>query len=378
MCLRREARAQDCYALPHLYELAASMGGARLDLVGVGRQLARERGMPEAVRALESLATLQDASRGRFERDLVRAVHESAYRVPDAIDALPVDGEGGAVRRGDLLFLFVNGLGQREKSFSTRLLTESVDHLRSRGFRAEVLETGPYASTERNGEVILAQLKSRLAAPETRHVVIVAVSKGTHDLIHALSLSDTVASRVLSPMELGKLRYVVSISGVVRSSAIAGWLARSRRFPARLVRTFMRAPLVGNFPNLDGVESLTRDPWEHVSADVLRDLDCVWLSFVVFPDGADGSPKTGFVRRKVLRSLRGSQEVGPYDGLTESASSLLPPGTGLEQWVVRVRGAHGIVKGMYVDGTPVVTKGRGAPALQIIDPLLRTLPLPRS
>jgi hypothetical protein len=376
-CMAVPARAQNALAVPPPYHVVASIGASHLDLVTVGRELARERGMAEARDTLEGLVLLQDASRGRFERDLVRAAHGAEHAVPGSIGALPRSAAGGMARK-DVVFLFVNGLGQKRESFCTTVLHDAVAHLRTQGFGAEILTTSPYAASEANGEVLLRQLKTALAQEATRDVVIVAVSKGVHDLVQALGASTGHPSHELTADELGKIRYVVSMSGVVRSSVVAGWLLDSNRFVARLARSFMRVPL-GDFPHLRGIESLKHDPWEHIlSTGGVRGLRCVWLSFVVFPDGVDGQPKTGAFRRRLLRSLQGtSVDVGPYDGLTESASSLLPPGTGLEQWVVRVRGAHGIVHGKYLDGTPVVGKGRarGSAAQQIIDPLLRSLPI---
>jgi hypothetical protein len=176
---------------------------------------------------------------------------------------------------------------------------------------------------------------------------------------------------------VGKIRFVISMSGIVRNSVVAGWLVDSNRLVPRLVRIAMQEP-IGRFPHLDGIKSIRRDPWERfLATGGTRRLDFVWVSFAVFPDGANGRARTGFVRSRLLRSLQGSSAVGPNDGLTESASSILPPATGLEQWIVRVRGAHGLVKGRYVDGTPLVTAGRGGLAVQIVDPLLRTLPISR-
>jgi hypothetical protein len=43
--------------------------------------------------------------------------------------------------------------------------------------------------------------------------------------------------------------------------------------------------------------------------------------------------------------------------------------------VVRIRGAHDIVNGRFFDGTPVVGRAGGVPAAQIIDPLLRCIPV---
>jgi hypothetical protein len=236
------------------------------------------------------------------------------------------------------------------------------------------METSAYGSTDDNARALLAQLKDALGAPAARFVVIVAVSKGTHDFVRALAMNEEDRDPALTAEEIGKIKFVVSMSGIVRSSAVAGWLVDEKRFFPRALRSFMRAPVVGKFPHFEGVESLTRDPWETLLSRGITQLKFVWVSFVVFPDGDDGQPRAGTIRGRVLRLLRGSASVGPYDGLTESAASVLPPGTGLEEWIVRVRGTHGLVKGKYLDETPLVTPGHGAAAVQIVDPLLRTLP----
>jgi hypothetical protein len=177
----------------------------------------------------------------------------------------------------------------------------------------------------------------------------------------------------LGDEEIGKIKVVVSLAGTIRRCVVAEWMVQPKGLAARAVRSFLRSPL-GKFPHLEGVESLTRDPWERLVANG-RSIPgrFTWLSFAVFPDGDKGQPNIGALRGRLLRLLRGSSPVGPYDGLTESAASLLPPGTGLEQWIVRVRGSHGLVRGTYLDGTPVAHDRRRA-AQQIIDPLLRALP----
>jgi hypothetical protein len=348
---------------------------SQLDLMVTGRQLAETHGMTRARQMLESLALFQDASSGGFEGDVVHAAADRSFAVADALTTLPRVGGPTRTGRTDVLFLFVNGLGQTHGSLCTTLLADAVTHLRAAGFRAEILATSPYASTEHNGRLLLDQLSVTLNAPSTKHVVVVGVSKGVHDFLSALARNADPGYLQLGRAQLDKIKVMVSISGIVRSSAVAGWLVDSDRLLPRVVRSFMRVPL-GPFPNLEGISSLTRDPWERLFANGgARDLDFLWVSFVVFPDGANGQPRAGWLRRRLLSGLRGSSEVGPYDGLTESASSLLPPGTNLRQWVIRVRGAHGIVKGRYLEGLPVVTRGHGLAAAQILDPLLRTLPV---
>ena len=331
--------------------------------------------MAEARASLEALMQLQDSTLGDFERELIHAKNDPSFAVADAIQALPRTAEPGRLTRQDFLFLFLNGLGQTRNSRATKLLMDATDHLRAEGFPAEILETGPFASTQANARMILPQLRAKLSPASTKHVVIVAISKGTHDLVEALAMN--ADQPTLSPTELGKIDFVVSISGIVRRSAVASWLVRPKGLLPRLVRAFMQAPLIGKFPDLDGIQSLTTDPWDHLLArGGARGLRCTWLSYAVLPDGQNGHPKTGFLRTRLLRGLRGSsKEIGPYDGLTESASSVLPPGTGLEQWIVRVRGAHGVINGKYLDGTPVVAPRSGvSAAVEIIEPLLRCLP----
>jgi len=366
-----------CTSAPYLAYLAGATTTRQVDLLAVGRVVAKERGLVQARETLETFMTLQDASRGDFERELVRATVDADYRVPGALDTLPRAGDLDGVSRRDILFLFINGLGQTTQSVSTKALAEALLYLRSEGFEAQVLGTSPYASTEANAAGLLAQLQETLGASSTRYVVVVAASKGVHDFVEALATSERHDGRGLTAEEVGKIRFVISMSGIVRNSVVAGWLVDSNRLVPRLVRIAMQEP-IGRFPHLDGIKSIRRDPWQRfVPTGGTRRLDFVWVSFAVFPDGANGRARTGFVRSRLLRSLQGSSAVGPNDGLTESASSILPPGTGLEQWIVRVRGAHGLVKGRYVDGTPLVTAGRGGLAVQIVDPLLRTLPISR-
>jgi hypothetical protein len=375
--LSNEAYAQlpCCSSVPHLYHVAAASGVWQVDLVDEGRRIAKERGMAEARESLEALMQLQDSTLGDFERELIRAKNDPSFAVADAVQMLPRTAERGRLARQDFLFLFLNGLGQTRDSLATKLLVDATAHLRAEGFPAEILETSPFASTQANARMILPQLGAKLSAPSTKHVVIVAISKGTHDLVEALAMN--ADKPTLTAAELGKINFVVSISGILRRSAVAGWLVRPKGLLPRLVRAFMQAPLIGKFPNLDGIQSLTMDPWDHLLArGGARGLRCTWLNYAVFPDGADGHPRAGFLRTRLLRGLRGSsKEIGPYDGLTESASSVLPPGTGLEQWIVRIRGAHGVVKGKYLDGTPVVALESGvSAAVEIIEPLLRCIP----
>jgi hypothetical protein len=360
---------------PFLYApFAFAPDTSRIDLLAAGRNLAHAQGMREARDTLEMLAASQDATGGAFEQDLIHAARDGSYVARDALETLPLTSTLDGVSRSDVTFLFVNGLAQTHGSRGSVLLDDAVAHLRTKGFAADILTTSPYSAAEHNAGLLLPQLGARLESDATRHVIIVAVSKGAHDFLHALARNVESPAPLISTGALDKIKLVISMSGIVRSSAVAGWLVHSKGLVPGALRSILRSPL-GRFPHLDGIESLTRDPWARLLANDAVPLRCPWLSFVVFPDGNDGQPKVGALRSRMLRLLKGSSEIGPYDGLTESASSLLPPGTHIEQWIVRVRGAHGIVTGKYADGTPVVARSRGIPAAQIIDPLLKSIPV---
>jgi hypothetical protein len=103
------------------------------------------------------------------------------------------------------------------------------------------------ASSERNGELIEAELLKEAAKPEVGTIIVVGYSKGLPDALHAL-VSLQKANRLPA-----KVKALVSASGVVMGTPIADK-------NASLYTTFAGLMKIGGCPKSEGgeLESLTR------------------------------------------------------------------------------------------------------------------------
>ncbi len=346
-------------------------GPRDLDLLVYGRELAQAQGMARARDALAQLIPAQGDDDGAFESAMASAARDPAFRVPNSVADLPME------KRARIGFFFAYGIGHA-KLKAPKLIRSAALRLEAQGFKIHLFDTLSAGSSDENGRMIADQLDEKLDQLDA--VVLVTASKGTQDFVYAL----TKHAHRIRPDRFAKLRVVTSLSGVVRMSQFARWMMGSPERKAKFTRWLAINPVYSVFESLDGVRSLAQDPWDFVTEEQVRSLreKLTWINFVMLPDTPEGWPTmTSFMEFMKTSIYKELPATGPYDMLVESAASMLPPGTGIRQWIVRAEGSHGLVNGKFLDGTPAsaVFAREGAKAnleaaVEVMETFLRAMP----
>jgi len=176
---------------------------------------------------------------------------------------------------------------------------------------------------------------------------------------------------LLSPEVLSKLRIVISLAGVVRHSVAADWTAtRDERWFAMAVHGLLRTDLGKKYS--EGLIALSIDSnpfWtrRHPSRSLHHLL---WLSIAALPNSEIGIPSTGYALSKIQKYIYHDKigGIGPFDGIVESAASVLPVGAGPEQWILPVRASHYLLDGKMMDGRPISKAYWKNSGLKNVDP----------
>lgn len=340
------------------------------DLVRQAREWRKQDGLKASrdrlVRALEAM----DAKDGAFERRLLRANGDKAFAFADSMA-----GFSAAQRRRTGIY-FLCGF-HTATDLSKRVAANVVESLRREGWRAQLIDLRPHETVQQDARRVQAALEKEL--PQVDRAVIAGFSKGGLDWMQWFAHE----AEKLPAREREKVRLMLSFAGVLRGSMVADWLYRGWPPFAHTTRMYVRLFDSEGRKVIEDVRSVSQDPWIQDPAPRLREMapGLRVVSLVAVPDGAGGHPRPhlGFnlLSRFVSTQWRW---VGPLDGMTESASQVLPPGSGVEQHLVRVLGSHALLDGRYVNGKKVSTSfmqknsdpGRGGE--ELLDDLLRSLP----
>ena len=94
--------------------------------------------------------------------------------------------------------------------------TSGFDYLRNLGYEVDVIVTGGRASTTANGSLVRERLQE-ISRTSNRKIVIVSYSKGTTDVLHALTLFKEDVPQ--------NIRALVSVAGVVAGTPLADELS---------------------------------------------------------------------------------------------------------------------------------------------------------
>lgn len=340
------------------------------DLVRQAREWRKQDGLKASrdrlVRALEAM----DAKDGAFEQRLLRANGDKAFAFADSMA-----GFSAAQRRRTGIY-FLCGF-HTATDLSKRVAANVVESLRREGWRAQLIDLRPHETVQQDARRVQAALEKEL--PQVDRAVIAGFSKGGLDWMQWFAHE----AEKLPAREREKVRLMLSFAGVLRGSMVADWLYRGWPPFAHTTRMYVRLFDSEGRKVIEDVRSVSQDPWIQDPAPRLREMapGLRVVSLVAVPDGAGGHPRPhlGFnlLSRFVSTQWRW---VGPLDGMTESASQVLPPGSGVEQHLVRVLGSHALLDGRYVNGKKVSTSfmqknsdpGRGGE--ELLDDLLRSLP----
>ena len=300
-----------------------------IDLLSHTRDIARMNGLYVAREYLLEELPKRDASNGELRERVMKTTSDKGFVYPDSLATIP---KGERARIG---FYFVLGIGGAEGR-NTELLMTAASAIAELGFTAEMLPVSPVEGSRHNANLLAGLLPPRLDSVD--RAVFIAASKGAADLItFMLDRADS-----LSAEQRDKVRMVVSASGVIRSSIIAEYVREAKSLLPFAVRTKLR------LQGWNVLGSLATDPWtgkdRTAIARSFRNLK--WLSFPAVPEGELGYTHQDD-RDLSRRAFRWRSLASPTDGFVESAASVLPPDTGITEFVIPTLGPHAMALGSY-------------------------------
>ena len=340
------------------------------DLVRQAREWRKKDGMKTARdRLLVSLEKM-DAGGGAFEKRLLRANADQQFAIADSMAGLTL------AQRQRTGIYFLCGF-HTATDLSKRVAVNVVESLRAQGWHARLIDLKPHETVQQDTQRVQLAMEKEL--PQVDRALIAGFSKGGLDWMQWFSHE----AAKLPARERSKVRLMMSFAGVLRGSMVADWLYRGWPPFAHTTRQYVRLFDEYGKKVIEDVRSVSQDPWMQDPTPSLREIapDLRVISLVAVPDGPNGYPQAhlGF---KVLSRLVAAQWrwVGPLDGMTESASQVLPPGSGVEQHLVRVLGSHALLDGRDLNGAAVSSAFTNQHAEQsqggkeLLDDLLRSLP----
>lgn len=313
------------------------------DPVFFGREVLALRGAVTAREELTQLLRIQDSSHGEFERTLLENVKSLQLSSGNSIADL------SAQQKSRILVALVNGYVSK----SSRVVTAMEnfrDELIKQGYQSQVMPTITSDDTIPNANRIAKALND--LPSDIDSIIIMGVSKGVSEI----SLTLNRRGR-LSPQTLRKIKLVISMSGVIRYSQGAHWvLTHPEENGSLLLHGLLNWDLGADY--WLGLLGLGNDSWPERMAlpqhpEELSHI--LWISLVALPTLPTGLPEAmsgiAWVQNKMLRDLR--DQIGPFDGFVESGASVLPPNTGMTQWIVPALASHFMLEGKFLDGSPV-------------------------
>lgn len=306
-----------------------------LDLLAYIRQVSEDNGLRVARDVLVQELAKKDASRGQLLERILKTTADKNFTYADSFATIP------AAERQNIGVYLVLGIGG-EKSANAALIQKAAAGIRELGFQSEMLMVDANLGSDYNSVMLKQMMHERL--PKLNKVILVAASKGVADFIKFF----LEQSSSLSLEQREKVKLMVSLSGVIRPSFVADYLVNSNQPIPLFVRGLLR--LTGKGDTIKGVNSLSMDVWKgHDPIKVKRMFPSMkWLSLPAIPEGPEGvthlSMWEGFLKTP---TYHWQEQGSPMDGLVESAASVLPPDTGLTEYIVPVYGPHAIALGSY-------------------------------
>jgi hypothetical protein len=335
-----------------------------------GRDWVEQYGRREAVARMDAALGARDQSHGVFERRFGEACADKSKILPGSMATLPL-----AERKQTGVYLVLGF--QKSHGRSPPIIREAAAQLAARGFRARVIEA-PDRQTACAGA---RQIEETLAAelPHVRRAVVVGFSKGSADLTQFW----LGPARELPASQRRKIKLWINCAGVLQGSEVAHWLACQSGWKPGILRGFINLATGSPSAGCDDLASIAGDPWHtpgnHLPPGTRGHLLCIDVA--VLPDGPDGWPTTDRLFRLIGTSAsRDRVRLGPCDGLVESAAAVLPDGTGLREWIVRIRGSHALLDGYHRNGLPVApayaqgAKARLTSGTQLLNDIMRVIP----
>lgn len=340
------------------------------DLVRQAREWRKQDGLKSARDQLVTKLEKMDAGGGGFEQRLLKANKDKHFIFPDSMARL------SAAERSRTGIYFLCGF-HTASDLSKRVAANVVESLRRQGWHARLIDLTPHETVEQDARRVQTAMAREL--PHVDRAVVAGFSKGGLDWMQWFAHE----AEKLPARERAKVRLMLSFAGVLRGSMVADWLYRGWPPFAHTTRLYVRLFDPDGSKVIKDVRSVSQDPWMQKPAPRLREMapDLRVVSLVAVPDGRGGHPQAHLGFNLLSRFVATQWPwVGPLDGMTESASQVLPPGSGVEQHLVRVLGSHALLDGRYMNGANVSAAfkqpggdpGRGGE--ELLDDLLRSLP----
>jgi len=340
------------------------------DLLQKSRQWTVKHGRSESRDRLTKALTKQDQSNGFIERRLLKTNKEKNYIYPKSLATMPL-----AERKRTGVY-FVLGFNQ-DKGRSPPIIRETVEHMQKQGFRARFIDVASRQTAQNDAKVIAKALAKEL--PKVDRAMLLGFSRGGTDLVHFW----LGPAHDLPAKELSKIHLWANFAGVLRGSEVARWGAMGTDPLAWGFRAFLNWREAAPRTSAEDLASIGFDQWRYPSRGFPESVrkKITVVNFVSIPDGEDGWPVDD-KHFKLLASTAADQErvIGPCDGLVETAAAILPPHTGIRQWIVRVKGSHSLLGGNYMNGNPVSPlyhqgqRNRLQSGCQLLDDFLRAVP----
>jgi len=144
---------------------------------------------------------------------------------------------------------------------------------------------------------------------------------------------------------------MITMSGVLRGSYVARFLKSSHDPMAFLTKSFLFT--TGKKEQLIGIKSLATSPWDNHPRDRVHNFfpNLKWAGFISIPEQDDAithlSQTTGFLANTIFTTM---DNISPGDSMVESAASMLPPDTKIQEIVVPVFGPHALSVSRFENG----------------------------
>lgn len=342
-------------------------------MVDQARRITAEKGLIEARNFLEDALAQRDDSKGVMESRFQVAAAEKARVFPDSLAALPAD------RRRRIGLAFIPGMrakGGREMSKPVAALSHAARETERMGFSARLIPAVGRGDVDENAAAMTGALREIFE--ENDEVILIAKSKGAHDLIHFLR--NQGSEMPLEQRE--KLKVVCILAGTVQGSYVADWFARSADPWA--IGTRLSLLLSGQGGQIRMLKTVADSPWRGAPSSFPRDTfpHLTWINLVVLPEGNDGRASgrewSKFYSQHIQKTIGWES---PGDSLVETAAEVLPSHLDVPEWIIRIVGNHAFPSGRFLDGArvtprtdPLPTGMNPASGSEIINAFLRALP----
>ncbi|EQC44481.1 hypothetical protein M899_2347 [Bacteriovorax sp. BSW11_IV] len=318
-----------------------------LDLLAYTRQISKQSGLVRALNYIKNVLENKNEDSKILKEKIIQTTLNKELSFSDSFYTIDPS------ERKKIGVFLVLGIGG-DDSDNAILIRKASEEIRNLGFTSSMLEVDPNKGSNYNSSMLREILKHKI--PKLDKVVFVSASKGTADFIRYFLRF----GHVLPENERAKVRLMVSLSGVVRSSFVAKYITEANYLTALAVRTGLR--LTGKSDMLDGIESLANDPWEGYDiTKIHREFpNMKWMSFPSLPESelavTNLSLWSGFLRQPVHRW---THIASPGDGLVETAAAILPPDTGITEYIIPITGPHAMALGSYREGVRLAPEAQG-------------------